>query len=167
MLWQSMTLGHYFQSLGNGWWKSEVLSDTQTTFLQHFFTPRLEYFCPVGDLFIASPLTIRCDATLPGDPESIFQLDTRYDFKVENCAISLAHRWKNKLKTFLARFFIYPIWSEWWEDMTWPKNTYLPTYLCTSIREQPIGAIIGTFETLITILTIENLDSWQSLLPDN
>ena len=28
--------------------------------------------------------------------------------------------------------------------MTWPKNTYLPTYhLCISIREHPKGAIIG------------------------
>ena len=44
---------------------------------------------------------------------------------------------------------IWDIWSEWWEDMTWPKNiylpsylptylhTYLPTYLIASIREHP------------------------------
>ena len=23
---------------------------------------------------------------------------------------------------------LWDIWSEWWEDMTWPKNTYLPTF---------------------------------------
>ena len=26
---------------------------------------------------------------------------------------------------------IWDIWSEWWEDMTWPKNIYLPSYLPT------------------------------------
>ena len=25
------------------------------------------------------------------------------------------------------------IWSEWWEDMTWPKKIYLPTYLPTYV----------------------------------
>ena len=31
--------------------------------------------------------------------------------------------------------------TEWWEDPTWPK---IPTYLCTSIREHPKGAILET-----------------------
>ena len=48
------------------------------------------------------------------------------------------------------------ICSEWWEDMTWPKKT--------------IGKTIwrlATFETLITIPTVENLNLRQSLLPDS
>ena len=56
--------------------------------------------------------------------------------------------------------------------MTWPKKTYLPTtYLLTYL---PIlrhycrqYCRLVTIETLITILTIGNLNSWQSLLPDN
>ena len=51
---------------------------------------------------------------------------------------------------------LWDIWSEWWEDMTWPKKTYpptylptyLPIYLCTSIREHPKGAILGTCDLL-------------------
>ena len=40
--------------------------------------------------------------------------------------------------------------------------THLPTYLAT---QQTCRLV--TIETLITIPTIENLNSWQSLLPDN
>ena len=42
---------------------------------------------------------------------------------------------------------------------TWPTylNTHLPTW----------PTYLVTFETLITILTTENLNSWQSLLPVN
>ena len=78
---------------------------------------------------------------------------------------------------------LWDIWSEWWRYMTWPRKylpTYLPTYLFTylpthlptylpplqnTLKEQSQRLV--TFETLITILTIENLNPWQSLLSDN
>ena len=50
---------------------------------------------------------------------------------------------------------------------TWPdqkKPIYLPTYLPCDTRQ---SCRLVTIETLITILIIENLNSWQSLLPDN
>ena len=50
----------------------------------------------------------------------------------------------------------WDIWSEWWEDMTWPKKQL----------QRQFWRLV-TFETLITILTVENLNLWQSLLPDN
>ena len=51
--------------------------------------------------------------------------------------------------------------------MTRPKiyaHTYPPTYMSTSLREHPEGAMLDPqrlviFETQITILTIENLNS--------
>ena len=43
-------------------------------------------------------------------------------------------------------------------------HTYSPTYLPCDTRQ---SCRLVTIETLITILTIENLNSWQSLLPDN
>ena len=53
--------------------------------------------------------------------------------------------------------------------MTWPKKnlpTYIFTHLPTYLATQQTCRLV-TIETLITILTIENLNSWQSLLPDN
>ena len=55
------------------------------------------------------------------------------------------------------------------DEKTWPDQkiptylhtyplTYLPTYLCTSIREQPIGAIIGTCDIWDTDY---NTDNWE------
>ena len=44
--------------------------------------------------------------------------------------------------------------------------THLPTYLPMYLLKERSYRLV-TFETLITILTIENLDSWQSLLSDN
>ena len=43
-------------------------------------------------------------------------------------------------------------------------HNYSPTYLPCDTRQ---SCRLVTIETLITILTIENLNSWQSLLPDN
>ena len=60
--------------------------------------------------------------------------------------------------------------------MTWPKKTYLPTYLPTYLHtysptylhcDTRQSCRLVTIETLITILTIENINSWQFLLPDN
>ena len=49
--------------------------------------------------------------------------------------------------------------------MTWPKKTYLPTYIFTHLptylATQQTCRLV-TIETLITILTIENLNSWKS-----
>ena len=53
------------------------------------------------------------------------------------------------------------------DEKTWPDQkiptylhtyplTYLPTYLCTSIREQPIGAIIGTCDIWDTDYITDN-----------
>ena len=43
-------------------------------------------------------------------------------------------------------------------------SRYVGTYLPCDTRQ---SCRLVTIETLITILTIENLNSWQSLLPDN
>ena len=57
--------------------------------------------------------------------------------------------------------------------MTWPKKTYLPTYVLHTYSPTYLpcdtrqSCRLVTIETLITILIIENLNSWQSLLPDN
>ena len=65
------------------------------------------------------------------------------------------------------------IWSEWWEDLTWPQMTYQPLHceLCAAMGAHNCGTWqswrLVTFETMITILTFENLHSWQFLLPDN
>ena len=40
---------------------------------------------------------------------------------------------------------LWDIWSEWWGDMTWPKN--LPTHLPTNLRKHPQGAILYTCGT--------------------
>ena len=40
---------------------------------------------------------------------------------------------------------LWDIWSAWWGDMTWPKNsTYPPTYLSTYLRAHPQDAILET-----------------------
>ena len=57
--------------------------------------------------------------------------------------------------------------------MTWPKKTYLPLHceLCAAMGAHNCGTRwcwrLVTFDTLITILTIENLNSWQFLLYDH
>ena len=54
-----------------------------------------------------------------------------------------------------------------------PKNTYLPLHceLCAAMGAHNCGTRwcwrLVTFDTLITILTIENLNSWQFLLYDH
>ena len=61
---------------------------------------------------------------------------------------------------------LWDIWSEWWENMTWPQKTYiptylttyLPTYLCTSIREHPKRAILRTCDIWDTDY---NSDNWE------
>ena len=58
---------------------------------------------------------------------------------------------------------LWDIWSEWWGDMTWPTKRQRQRQ--TQTQRQPWKLV--TFETLITILTIENLNSWKSVLPDN
>ena len=69
---------------------------------------------------------------------------------------------------------LWDFWSEWWGDMTWPKNTYLhtyqftylttylPTYLCISIREHPKakGATIGISDIWLWD-TDYNTDNWE------
>ena len=60
---------------------------------------------------------------------------------------------------------LWDIWSEWWGDKTWPKKRQIQRQIQRQWKRQTKGLV--TFETLITILKIENLDSWQSLLPDN
>ena len=42
--------------------------------------------------------------------------------------------------------------------MTWPKKTYLPTYLCTFIREHHKGIILGTCDICDTDY---NSDNWE------
>ena len=67
--------------------------------------------------------------------------------------------WKNfrkisdfqKIFRFLGNFQIFGKFSDFWETTTATKTI--------------LGLV--TLETLITILTIENLNSWQSLLSDN
>ena len=55
---------------------------------------------------------------------------------------------------------LWDIWPEWWGDMTWPtKRQWRRQWLRKT-------KWLMTFETLITILKIENLNSWKSLLPD-
>ena len=57
--------------------------------------------------------------------------------------------------------------------MTWPKKTYLPLHseLCAAMGAHTCdprqSCRLLTFETLITNLTIETLNSWQFLLPGN
>ena len=46
-------------------------------------------------------------------------------------------------------------------------NTFWEIYLYKYICDTRQSCRLVTIETLITILTIENLNSWQSLLPDN
>jgi len=66
---------------------------------------------------------------------------------------------------------LWDIWSEWWEDLTWPKKWLRQRQwqwqrqIQRQWQRQTKGLV--TFETLITILKIENLNLWQSLLPDN
>ena len=57
------------------------------------------------------------------------------------------------------------IWQERWGDITWQKKTMTKKNTNT-VREHP-ERDLRDFETVITILTIGNLISWQSLLPDN
>ena len=96
----------------------------------------------------------------------------------------------DKQRAILETCDFWDSWSEWWGNMTWPTiwqfltifkmltiltifkkitidNWQLLTILTTKIQKQQTKTILGlvTFETLITILTIGNLNSWQSLLP--
>ena len=45
------------------------------------------------------------------------------------------------------------LWSEWWGDMTWPKN--LPSHLPTNPRKHPQGAILDT---------CDNWDIWSAVM---
>ena len=54
---------------------------------------------------------------------------------------------------------LWDIWSEWWGDMTWPKN--LPTHLPTNLREHPKGAILETCELGDNWDTDYNTDNWE------
>ena len=66
----------------------------------------------------------------------------------------LSDFWFWQFRVILETCNLWDIWSEWWGDMTWPKNlpthiptyppTYLPTYLSTYLREHPQGAILET-----------------------
>ena len=51
--------------------------------------------------------------------------------------------------------------------MTLFDDTFWWQFLIFDFLKFVLHLWLVTFETLITILTIENLDSWQSLLPDN
>ena len=79
-------------------------------------------------------------------------------------------------RTILETCDLWDICSEWWEDTTWPKKIDKDKdqdndkdkdkdkdILRTPPKSNPRDFNIS----LSTILTIENLNSWQSLSPDN
>ena len=77
---------------------------------------------------------------------------------------------------FLETCGLLDIWSDWWGDMTWPKKLLCRNFEnffdnfdnCWQIWQfLKKSCRLVTIETLIKILTIENLNSLQSLLPDN
>ena len=82
--------------------------------------------------------------------------------------------WMREPASKLQTRDLWDIWLEWWEDMTWPKKTYipthLPTYLCTPIREHSKGAILGTCDIWDTDYNSNNWEpefmtifvTWQS-----
>ena len=76
----------------------------------------------------------------------------------------------NRLREHLQRATLetcdlWDIWSEWWGDMTWPVQIQRQIQRQLQRQWHRQSQRLVTFETLITILTIENLNSWQSLLP--
>ena len=53
--------------------------------------------------------------------------------------------WHTMSDAILETCDLWDIWSEWWRDITWPKNsTYPPTYLSTYLRAHPQDAILET-----------------------
>ena len=78
---------------------------------------------------------------------------------------------KHPQRAILETCDLCDIWSEWWGDMTWPKKRQWQRQRLRQRQRQwqwqRQSQWLVTIETLITILKIENLDSWQSLLPDN
>ena len=89
--------------------------------------------CPsLGPSVHPLPLTIRVFTTLQSDPRDLWPL--RHLIRVM--------RRHDLTKKYLPTYI----------------PTHLPTYLCTSIREQPKGAIIGTCDIWDTD---NNTDNWE------
>ena len=74
------------------------------------------------------------------DDSALGDLVTRWVSKwVRDLLENITTEWPQRLVT------LRNIWSEWWDDMTWPKNsTYPPTYLSTYLRAHPQDVILET-----------------------
>ena len=132
-----------------------------------------------------APLTIRVFKTLQSDPRDLWPLRhlirvmRRHDLTKKYLPTYIPTHLPTYLPTYVPplentlkerseRLVTYETFDQS-DEKTWPDQkiptylhtyplTYLPTYLCTSIREQPIGAIIGTCDIWDTDY---NTDNWE------
>jgi len=128
-----------------------------------------------------APLTIRVFTTLQSDPRDLWPLrhlirvmkghdltnkKTMTNTNTWTMTMTKTNTfWEHLQRATLETCDLWDIWSEWWGDMTWPTKIQWQIQIQRQRHSQSQRLV--TFETLITILTIKNLNSWQSLLPDN